>query len=118
MLCLAIVAVALETTFSYRAVSSSSSTSGGARPKAVSEASSSVAVDIEALPASDPYRFSGPQWHQAFPYPGLPPVTGPFGFHPWHLTQAGLESSVKAYLWSADQSSLIKVEQDLAKLQS
>ena len=118
---------------------SSSSASVEARPKAVSKASSSVVetgtsssssrgprvITVEdesetaaasASTAVDPYRFSGPQWHKAFPYPGLPAVTEPFGFHPWDLTPAKLHPSVKAYLWSADQSSLIKVEQDIAKL--
>ena len=66
--------------------------------------------------AVDPYRFSRPLWHKAFPYPGLPQVTEPSGFHPWDLVPDRLDSSVEAYLWSADQSSLIKVDQDIAKL--
>ena len=40
----------------------------------------------------------------------------PFGFCSSHLTPARLHSSVKSYLWSADQTSLIKVEQDIPKL--
>ena len=47
---------------------------------------------------------------------GLPAVTEPFGFHPWDLTPAKLHPSVKSYLWSADQTSLIQVEQDIPKL--
>jgi hypothetical protein len=77
-------------------------------PSEPAAASSSSAVD--------PYRFSGPQWHKAFPFPGLPAVTEPFGFHPWDLTPAKLHPSVKSYLWSADQTSLIQVEQDIPKL--
>ena len=97
---------------------------GGPRPKAAAASSSSSAVVdletatevVEVEDESDPYRFSGPLWHQAFPHPGLPPVTEPFGFRSRDLTPARLHPSVKSYLWSADQSSLIKVEQDIARL--
>ena len=61
----------------------------------------------------DPYRFSGPQWYKAFPFPVLPAVTG---FRTSDLTPAKLHSSVKSFLWSADQTFLIKVEQDIPKL--
>ena len=117
-----------------KSVSVSSSALVGVRPKAAAASSSSSAVvDLEtatevveiedesepAVASSstvDPYRFSGPLWHQAFPYPGLPPVTEPFGFRSSDLIPARLHPSVKSYLWSADQSSLIRVEQDIARL--
>ena len=63
----------------------------------------------------DPYRFSGPQWYKAFPFSVLPAVTEPFGFRTSDLTPAKLHSSVKSFLWSADQTFLIKVEQDIPK---
>jgi hypothetical protein len=43
-------------------------------------------------------------------------VTEPFGFRKTDLTPARLHLSVKAYLWSQDQRSLVKVEEDIAKL--
>ena len=46
----------------------------------------------------------------------LPPVTEPFGFRNADLTPARLHPSVKADLWSQDQRSLVKVEEDIAKL--
>jgi hypothetical protein len=96
--------------------SASSSIVPKAKPVSAPSSSSRLRVitieDDSVEPASassslvDPYRFSGPQWYKAFPCPGLPPVTEPFGFRNTDLTPAR----------SQDQRSLVKVEEDIARL--
>ena len=97
--------------------SASSSIVPKAKPVSAPSSSSRLRVitieDDSVEPASassslvDPYRFSGPQWHKAFPFPGLPPVTESFGFRTnTELTPAR----------SQDERSLVKVEEDIARL--
>ena len=93
-----------------------SAPSSSSRPRVITIEDDSVEPASASSSLVDPYRFSGPQWRKAFPFPGRPPVTEPFGFRKTDLTPARLHLSVKAYLWSQDQRSLVKVEEDIAKL--
>ena len=119
----------------------STSASVGARPKAVSAASSSArpkaesgtsssssrrprVITIEDDPsepaaassssAVDPCRFSGPQWHKAFPFPGLPDFRQLLNLLVF-IRGILLQRSCIRVLWSADQTSLIQVKQDIPK---
>ena len=101
---------------SARPKASSSGSSSSSRPQVITIEDNSGEPAAASSSRVDPYYFSGTQWYKAFPFPGLPPVTEPFGFRTTDLTPAGLHSSVKSHLWSQDQTSLVKVEEDIPKL--